>query len=112
MNSSFTNDTRVLAHSASTRSPRAWLQKWGLAVKRHLETDRFRYWVFISTTARVITVIRREDFERPNRYLSLSVVGNGHFDIGLSPELVSKLKQPLEDRGDGSLPFRLNFLNG
>jgi hypothetical protein len=112
VNSSLTNDTRVLAHSVSTRSAHAWLQKWDLAVKRHLKSDRFRYWVFIGTTARVITVIRREDLDEPNRYLSLSAMGNGHFDIGLSPELVSKLKQPLEDRGDGSLRFRLNFLNG
>lgn len=36
---------------------------------------------------------------------------DGKFDMGISGELMSLLKQPLIDLKDGSLPFRLNLRN-
>lgn len=111
LNSSQTNDIRCLAHSVSTASLEAWIAKWQGHVKSHLETDRYQYWVFISMLGKVITVLRRENLDRKSRYVSLRKIGDGKFDIGISEELMSLLKQPLIDRQDGSLPFRLNFRN-
>jgi hypothetical protein len=48
---------------------------------------------------------------RESRYVRLNAAGDGKFTLGMSSELMSLLVQPLEDRGDGSLPFRLNFRN-
>jgi hypothetical protein len=111
VNSSVTNDVRLLAHSASTRSLQDWFDTWHTYIKDHLESDRYRYWVFISTAAKVITVLRRDNFEQESRYVRLKAIGNGKFDMAMSPELMSLLAQPLKDRGDGSLPLRLNFRN-
>lgn len=111
VHSSQTNDIRVLSHSVSTQSLQDWIARWEKHVRNHLESDRYRYWVFISTAEKVITVLRRDDFEQQSRYVSLKKIGDGKFDIGMSPELMSLLNQPLTDRHDGSLPFRLNFRN-
>ena len=111
LNSSQTNDIRCLAHSVSTASIQAWCDKWQNHVKSHLETDRYRYWVFISMLGKVITVLRRDNLDEESRYVSLRKTGDGKFDMGISGELMSLLKQPLIDMQDGSLPFRLNFRN-
>ncbi len=112
VNSSQTNDIRILAHSVSTHSIQIWMDRWEDHVKNHLESDQYRYWVFICTVGKVITVLRRDNLDQESRYLSLTKVDDGKFDIGISPELMSLLEQPLTDRHDGSLPFRLNFRNG
>jgi hypothetical protein len=111
LSSSQTNDIRCLAHSVSTPSIQAWIDKWQGHVKSHLETDRYRYWVFISMLGKVITVLRRDNLDGQSRYVSLRKTGDGKFDMGISGELMSLLKQPLTDMQDGSLPFRLNFRN-
>lgn len=111
VNSSKTNDIRCLAHSVSTASIEAWIDKWQDQLKRHLETGRYRYWVFISTLDKVITVLRRNTLDGHSRYVSLRKMGDGKFDMAISEELMSLLKQPLIDQQDGSLPFRLNFRN-
>ena len=56
-------------------------------------------------------MLRREALDRKSRYVHLDATGDGKFKIGMSPELMSIFTKPLVDRGDGSLPFRLNFLN-
>lgn len=111
LNSSQTNDIRCLAHSVSTISIHAWFDKWHGNIKSHLETDRYRYWVFISMLDKVITVLRRDNLDTKSRYISLKKTGDGKFNMGISGELMSLLMQPLKDMQDGSLPFRLNFLN-
>lgn len=111
LNSSQTNDIRCLAHSVSTASIETWIDKWHGHVKSHLETDRYRYWVFISMLGKVITVLRRDNLDGKSRYVSLRKIGDGKFDMGISEELMFLLKAPLVDRQDGSLPFRLNFRN-
>lgn len=111
VNSSKTNDIRCLAHSVSTASIDAWIDKWQGHVKSHLETGRYRYWVFISMLDKVITVLRRNNPDAQSRYVSLRKIGDGKFDMGISEELMSLMKQPLIDQQDGSLPFRLNFRN-
>lgn len=111
LNSSQTNDIRCLAHSVSTESIQAWFDKWQGRIKSHLETDQYRYWVFIAMRDKVITVLRRDNLDRESSYVSLRKIGDGKFDMGISEELMSLLKQPLIDRQDGSLPFRLNFRN-
>jgi hypothetical protein len=60
---------------------------------------------------KVITVLRRDNLDEKSRYVSLRKTGNGKFDMGISDELMTLLKQPLIDMQDGSLPFRLNFRN-
>lgn len=111
VHSSQTNDIRVIAHSVSTQSLPDWVGRWEKQVKDHLESDRYRYWVFICTTEKVITVLRRDNLEQQSRYVSLKKIDDGKFDLGMSPELMSLLTQPVTDRHDGSLPFRLNFRN-
>jgi hypothetical protein len=111
LSSSQTNDIRCLAHSVSTPSIQAWTDKWLCHAKSHLETDLYRYWVFISMVGKAITVLRRDNFDVESSYVSLSKISDGKFDIGISEELLSLLKKPLTDMKGGSLPFRLNFRN-
>jgi hypothetical protein len=109
--SSSTDDVRVLAHSVSMPCSQVWLDSWETCIKTHLSSDQYRYCVFLSTFAKIITVLRREAFDQESRYLRLHTTKDGKFTIGMSPELMSLLAQPLVDRNDGSLPFRLNFRN-
>lgn len=111
VSSSLTNDVQVLAHAVSMPSLQVWLSSWEAHIKTHLSSDQYRYWVFLSTIGKVITVLRREALDRKSRYVSLDATGDGKFTIGMSPELMSILTKPLVDRDDGSLPFRLNFRN-
>ena len=111
VNSSFTNSTLALAHSSSIISTQAWLNTWISFIRDHLNSDKYKYWVFLGKAGRVITVLRRDVFDSENKYFSLKYLGDGKFDLGLSPEMMALLKQPLRDRGDGSLPFRFNFRN-
>jgi hypothetical protein len=111
VSSSLTNDVRILAHSVSTPSSQVWLSSWETYIKTHLSSDQYRYWVFLRTLGKVITVIRREALDRQSRYMRLDATGDGKFTIGMSPELMPILTKSLVDRGDESLPFRLNFLN-
>lgn len=60
---------------------------------------------------KVITVLRRDNLDEKSSYVSLRKTGEGKFDMGISGELMSLLRQPLKDMQDGSLPFRLNFRN-
>ncbi len=111
LNSSQTNEIRCLAHSVSTASIQTWSDKWQDYVKSHLEKDQYRYWIFISTQGKVITIIRRDNLNEDSRYVLLKKTGDGEFDIKISEQLMSLLQQPLIGRNDGSLPFRLNFRN-
>ncbi|WP_335086210.1 hypothetical protein [Nostoc sp.] len=111
VNSSLTNDIRAFAHSVSTPSIQAWQKSWNPFVVSHINSDKYRYWVFLCTGARVITVLRRDRFDSENKYFSLQYSGDGNFSFGLSPELKALLVEQLRDLGDGSLPFRLNFRN-
>lgn len=111
LNSSETNEIRCLVHSISTPSIQAWIDKWQDNVRSHLETDQYRYWVFISIAEKVITVLRRDDINSASRYVSLTKTGDGRFEMGISGHLKSLLQKPLKDMRDGSLPFRLNFRN-
>ena len=110
-NSSQTNEVRVLMHSASTPSAQAWTAKWNTYVKTHLESNRYRYWVFLSTQGQVITLIRRKNLDLESKYVRIIKTGENKFDMALSQELVSVLRTPLVDRRDGGLPFRFNVLN-
>lgn len=108
VSSSLTDDTRVFGHSASMRRKDLWNEQWLVKVRGQLDSGRSRYWVFISTSGKVITLIIRDDLDKESRYVNLSNLGDGKFDLALSQDLMNMLLQPLEDRGDGSLPFRLN----
>jgi hypothetical protein len=109
--SSLTDDVRVLAHRVSMPSSEVWLNSWKTYINTHLSSDQYRYWVFLNTLAKVITVLRREAFEQDSRYVRLNATIDGKFTIGMSPELMALLVEQLVDRRDGSLPFRLNFRN-
>lgn len=111
INSTQTNSVRALAHSVSTKSVQAWSEKWAEYIKNHLETDKYRYWVFISTIGKVITIVRRGNLDEQSHLVSLTKTGDGKFIIGINDELATILKKPLVERHDGSLPFRLNFKN-
>jgi hypothetical protein len=111
VNSSLTNIVLLLANSVSMPSSQVWRTSWEAYVKSHLRSDQYRYWVFLCTVGKIITVLRREALDRESRYVRLEAAGGNEFNIGMSAELRSLLTQPLADRGAGSLPFRLNFRN-
>ncbi len=109
--SSLTDDTRVLGHSISMLRQDLWTQDWVEKSKREIDSGLSPLWVFISTAGRVITIIFRSDVYKDSRYIKFQNLGGGKFDIGLSSDLLALLHQPLQDRNDGSLPFRLNVRN-
>jgi hypothetical protein len=111
VNSSFTNETRIFMHSVSTSSHQVWHKDWHFFVASHLNSDKYRYWIFLSTKERNITVLCRNDFEIENQYFSLQFNGDGNFTLGLSPNFKAVLAEPLRNLGDDSLPFRLSFRN-
>jgi len=110
VSSSFVRLTKIFSHPVSTLSFERWRENWEADIRVQQRSDRYRYWVFIETANRLITLIRREKFEIQSKYVNLDYLGDGQFDLGLSPELKMKLLLPLADRGDGSRPFRFNFL--
>ena len=111
VNSSLTNEVRAFAHSASMPSSQIWRGSWEGYIKAHVRSDQYRYWVFLSTLEKVITIIRREDLGSVSKYLRLVATQDGEFTIGMSPELMSVLGRRLAGRDNGTLPFRLNCLN-
>lgn len=111
LSSSLTDDTRVLGHSISMPRRDLWNEQWLTSVKAELDSGKSPCWVFISMLGKIITVIFRTDVSKDSRYVRLTHCGNGKFDLALSPELMALLRQPLEDRNDGNLPFRLNVRN-
>jgi hypothetical protein len=111
ISSSFNDDVRIFLDSVSPSTADDWLQRWEKSVKDQLNSDKFRYWVFLGTERRAITVVRRESLGTPNQYVTLTSQGGGKFDLGISPKLMKVLCTQPTDRQDGSIPFRLNFLN-
>jgi hypothetical protein len=84
-----------------------WLQR----AKRESDSGATPLWAFISTVGRVITLIFRADVNMESRYVKFTNLGGGNFDLALSPDLMELLRQPLQDRNDDSMPFRLNVRN-
>jgi hypothetical protein len=111
VSSSQNDDTRVFGHSTSMPRRDLWDETWLRKAKESLDSGRSRYWVFISTSGKVITLIVRGDLDKESRYVKLTRLGNGKFDLAISQELMTLLLQPLQGCGDGSLPFRLNVRN-
>ncbi|MCF6155746.1 MAG: hypothetical protein E3K36_10930 [Candidatus Brocadia sp.] len=111
VNSSLTNDTRVFSHSVSVDQSTLLSQDWRSKVREQLDSDSFRYWVFFSLQGKVITIVIRHNLETQSKYVRLSHLGEGKFDLAISPELQAILCQPLEEKNDGSIPFRLNVRN-
>lgn len=111
VNSSATNDTRIFMHSANSLSPNEWIEKWRDFIQDKTKSDHYRYWVFIRSPDKCITVVRREDPERAGELVKTTFLGDGKFDLAISEELMNLLRQPLVDLGDGSIPVRLNFRN-
>ncbi len=108
--SSATNDTRVFMHSASTASS-SWMERWKGLVQYEMESDNFRYWVFIRIPDKCITVIRRDDPKKRGQLVRSTYLGSGKFDIAINTQIMDLLRQPLNDLQDGSLPLRINFRN-
>lgn len=111
ISSSITDDTRVLGHSTSTPHPALWTTEWLQNAKNTLDSGMTPLWIFISTANRVITLIFRSNVNSESKYVRLSNLGEGKFDLAISPDLMQMLTKTLTDKNDGSLPFRLNMLN-
>lgn len=111
LSSSISDDTRVLGHSTSMPGANLWTADWLCKAKSELDSGATPVWVFLSTTGRVITLILRSDVTKDSRYVRLENQGGGKFDLGMSLELMAILQQPMQNRNDGSLPFRLNVRN-
>jgi hypothetical protein len=111
VSSSITNDTRVFGHSTSIPRKDLWSADWIHRAKTILDSGRLPLWLFIGTAGRIITLVFRSKVDVDSRYVRLQNLGGGRFDLGISGELMALLRQPLVDRNDGSLPFRLNVRN-
>ena len=98
-------------HTSTAPSPSDWMTTWGAYVQTKIASDNYRYWVFIRTPDNCITVVRREDPEKPGGLVRTTALGNGKFDLAIEATLMAVLRQPLNDLGDGSVPIRLNFRN-
>ncbi len=112
VNSSVTNATNCFANSINTEKISEWSSKWRGYIQTHINSNQYRYWVFISSSRKSITIIRLEDVAAPNKYFSLTFQGNGQFDLGMSPVLKGTLLAPMVKEDREGIPFRLNFLNG
>lgn len=97
------NGTRILSNSISTPVFRDWLKKWESHIHTRKTSDQYRYWTFISKPEKLITIIRRESFEREGTYFKIKYIGNGKFDLKLNPELDARLRQKIASPGDGDL---------
>lgn len=111
LSSSITDDTRIIANSISMSRADILTEDWLQKAKREVDSGATPLWVFISTVGRVITLIFRADISKQSRFVQFTNLGGGNFDLGMSPDLMELLHRPLEDRNDGSLPFRLNVRN-
>jgi len=111
VSSSLSNDTRVFAHSTSSPSAEVLNEQWLATRKSELDGGSSRYWIFISTSRKVITIIIRQDPSAESQFVNLLNIGEGIFDLAVSRMLLDMLLQPLSDKGDGSFPFRLNVRN-
>lgn len=58
----------------------------------------------------MITLLIRRDLDNKSKYVRFNRLREGEFDMELSSELLTRLRQPLTDKKDGSIPFRLNVL--
>jgi hypothetical protein len=108
VNSSLTDSMRVFGHSASMSGKSIWDEQWLRRVKEDLDSGLSPNWIFICTNGKIITLVFRQDIHKESKYIKLSNLGSGKFDLAVSHELMSTLLQPLRDRRDGSLPFRLS----
>lgn len=111
LSSSITDDTRIIANSISMPHADVLTEDWLQKAKKEVDSGTTPLWVFTSTVGRVITLIFRADINKQSRYVQFTNLGGGNFDLGMSPDLMELLHRPLEDRNDGSLPFRLNVRN-
>ena len=111
--SSITNDTRAFYHTVSADQTIMNSQDWRYRVQDQLNSDRFRYWVFVSNNSqnRMITLVIRNDLETESKYVRLSRISEGKISLGLSSELEEILHRHLESRNDDSIPFLLNILD-
>ncbi|CAD6874852.1 hypothetical protein [Methylomonas fluvii] len=112
VNSSVTNATSCFSNSVNTVEISEWFGKWDGYIQSHINSNNYRYWVFISSARKVITIVRLEDLTADNQYFSLTFQGNGKFDLGISPTLRDALLAPIDPQGHDAIPFRLKFLNG
>lgn len=111
LSSSITDDTRAFGHSTSMPREDLWTADWLHKAKIELDSGATPLWVFLSTACQVITLIFRSEATKDSRYVKLENQGEGKFNLGLSPELMAILQQPLQNRKDGGFPFRLNVRN-
>jgi hypothetical protein len=108
--SSLNNEVRVFGHGVSTPSLDNWTEKWLSSAKAELDSGKARYWNFTNVFVRDIALVERLDFGIASKYVDARYLGHGRFDIALSPILTERLRAPLSDKGDGSIPFRLSYL--
>jgi hypothetical protein len=114
--STFTDDLRVFAHTTSLPTPDPIDDEWLASVRSQLDSGRSKYWVFLSTLEKNVTVVCRADVDNPSRLVLMKVdsaIPGEHENVGLSisEELMQVLRRPVTDIRDGSIPFRLTFLN-
>lgn len=111
VSSSINDETRVFGHSTSMPRAELWTADWLRKAKIELDSGATPLWLFLSTAGRVITLILRSEVTKESRYVKLENQDGGKFELGLSAELMAILQQPLQDRNNGSFPFRLNVRN-
>lgn len=99
------------AHSSSLDTEEPFLEKWGEYIRNYFTENKTRYWIHIRKKDKLLTIIRREDLEKPSKYISVSKGEDEDFTLSMSPELMNLLNEPLKDLGSDSIPVKINFLN-
>jgi len=111
VSSSKRDGVACFAHSSSLDTEESFLEKWGEYIRNYFTESKTRYWIHIRKKDKLLTIIRREDLEKPSKYISVSKGDDQDFTLSMSPELMNLLNAPLKDLGSDSIPVRINFRN-
>lgn len=107
VNSSVTNDTRIFFHSVSEVDKTINTPEWREKVQEQFQSDRFRYWAFLSIKERIVVLLTRTNLDEKSKLVNLSHLGGGKFNLAINPWLESHLQQPLTNRNNSKIPFRV-----
>lgn len=107
VNSSVTNDIRIFFHSVSEVDKTINTPEWRGKVQEQLQSDRFRYWAFLSIKERIVVLLTRTNLNEKSKLVNFSHLGGGKFSLAINPWLESHLQQPLTNRNNSKIPFRV-----
>ena len=112
--SSISNSCRYFADEVSCVSFDDWKARWWDSAFEVTSQGRFEFVVLLNTESRIVSVVEMSR-NQSSDYLKLDLLPPEgpaeafRFDIAFSPLLSSAMTEATADRGDGSIPFKLNW---